>query len=38
MTYAIVAYLLAGALWAAWLLTLRAREGRVHRWDLEGDR
>lgn len=38
MTYAILAYVLAGVLWIVWLLMLRAREGRIHRWRSEGDR
>ncbi len=38
MTYAILAYVLAGVLWIAWLLMLRAREGRIGRSHPEGDR
>lgn len=38
MIYAIVAYVAAAVLWVAWLLVLRAREERIRRWRLEGDR
>jgi hypothetical protein len=38
VTYAILAYALAGALWIVWLLLLRSREGRIRRWHVEGDR
>ena len=38
MTYAILAYVLAGVLWIAWLLMLRAREGRIRRWHAEDNR
>jgi hypothetical protein len=38
MTYAILAYVLAGVLWIAWLLMLRTREGRIRRWHTGGDR
>jgi hypothetical protein len=36
--YAIVAYAAAAVLWVAWIIALRAREGRIRRWRLEGDR
>ncbi len=38
MIYAIVAYAAAAVLWVAWILVLRAREARIRRWRLEGDR
>jgi len=38
MTYAVAAYVLAGVIWALYLLSIRARAARVKRRALEGPR